>query len=124
MYRDAHAFKKQAVIQHGKNPSTEPLSAQSWFVSPFQRTPYPHFLPSTSVSHHENMLFGLDHAHPFMTASLLTNLLSARRISSSYSVHANAELSAFRAIRKPNPSNKLRTPSSLSINLAACAMFE
>lgn len=56
-------------------------------------------------------------------ASASTHLVSALLISSSYTVHANAELIAFLPALKPNPSNKLLTPSSLTILLVACTIF-
>lgn len=44
-----------------------------------------------------------------------SHLISARRISSSYNVHASAELRAFLPMRNPSPSNKLLKPSSFTI---------
>ncbi|KAL8957117.1 MAG: hypothetical protein Q9193_005527 [Seirophora villosa] len=48
---------------------------------------------------------------------------SALLTNSSYSVHASAELTAFLPILSPNPSNRLLTPSSLTICRLACTMF-
>lgn len=48
---------------------------------------------------------------------------SARRISSSYNVHARAELIAFLPTRSPRPSKKLLKPSSLIIIWAATNML-
>lgn len=50
-----------------------------------------------------------------LTSALLTN--------SSYTVHANAELSAFLLILNPSPSHSALTPSSPTILRVACTMF-
>lgn len=49
--------------------------------------------------------------------------VSALRIISSYTVHANALLIAFRPILKLKPANILLTPSSRNIIPAACTIF-
>lgn len=56
-------------------------------------------------------------------ASASVHLPSARLTNSSYTVHASAELTAFLPILNPNPSNKLLTPSSLTICRLACTIF-
>lgn len=47
-------------------------------------------------------------------------ILLALLVNSSYTVHASALLIAFLAILNARPSNRLLTPSSLSINRSAC----
>ena len=59
----------------------------------------------------------------FPRPSVSPNLLSALPISSSYTVHASAELIAFLDILNPNPSKKALMPSSRSINIAARKAF-
>lgn len=78
----------------------------------------PPVTPVRSISYNPSFI-----PYSYTVSSTALHRPSALRISSSYTVHASAELIAFLAILIPSPSNRLLTPSSASIFLAACIML-